>query len=153
MYPITPGAQDSWYLCVPPTSPPAAAELHLQTKNVCVRILSTIFGPFLWSLQFGMVLCAVRKTNLPATLGVFLFLDCNRKYFVLGLFSSTTTKPWCSFVVVDLLYQLKELNKHTLFVNLANGKKEKRTNPTSQDAKKMTSIFSLVHFQTCKHLC
>lgn len=108
---------------------------------------------FLWTPQFGTVLCAAEKTSLLALLGGFLFLDCNRKYFVWDLFSSTTTELWCSFVVVDLLYQLKELSKHTLFVNLANGKKEKRTNPTSQDAKKMTSIFSLVHFQTCKHLC
>lgn len=152
---ITPGAQKhSWYLLVPLTSPCAATDPYLQTKNICVGMLSTLFDPFLWTPQSGIVLGAAEKTILLALLGVFLFLACNRKYFTWDLFSSATIELWsCSFVVVDLLYQLKELSKHTSFVNLTNGKKEKRTNPTSQDAKKMTFIFSLVHFQTCKHLC
>lgn len=151
---ITPRAQKhSWYLCMLLAPPCEAAEPYCLTRNVCVGILSTIFGPFLWTPQFGILPCAA-KTNLLTLLGIFLFLDCYRKYFIWDLFSFTTTELWsCSFVVVDLLHQLKELSKHALFVNLANGKKEKRTNPTSQDAKKITSIFSLVHFQTCKHLC
>lgn len=145
---ITPGAQKhSWYLLVPLTSPCAATDPYLQTKNICVGMLSTLFDPFLWTPQSGIVLGAAEKTILLALLGVFLFLACNRKYFTWDLFSSATIELWsCSFVVVDLLYQLKELSKHTSFVNLTNGKKEKRTNPTSQDAKKMTFIFSLVHF-------
>lgn len=82
----------SWYLLMSLTSPCAVAEPYLQTENVCVGILSTIFGPFLWTPQFGIVLCAAKKTDLLAFAGVFLFLDCNRKYFVWDLFSSTTTE-------------------------------------------------------------
>lgn len=152
---ITPGAQKhSWYLLMPLTSPYATADPYLQTKHICVGILSILFDPFLWTPQSGIVLSAAEKTSLLALLGVFLFLACDIKYFIWDLFSSTTTELWsCSFIVVDLPYQLKELSKHTSFIYPTNEKKEKRTNPASQDAKKMSSIFSLVHFQTCKHLC
>lgn len=128
--------------------------LTFKLKTTVGGILSILFDPFLWKPQSGTVLGAAEKTSLLALLVVFLILACNRKYLIWDLFSSTTTELGsCSAVVVVLLYQLKELSKHTSFVNLTNEKKEKRTNPASQDAKKMTSIFSLVHFETCKHLC
>lgn len=148
---ITPGAQKhSWYLYKPLAFPCAAAEPYLQNQNVFVGILSTTICLLLWTPQDGAVLCVAKKINFQALLGLFLLLVSIRKYFLWDFFSSTTTEWWCSSVV--LLYQLEKLSKSVLFVNLARGKKAKRTNPASQDAKKMTSIFSLVHFQTCKHL-
>lgn len=98
-------------------------------------MLSSLFDPFLQTSQSEIVLGAAEKTSLLALLGIFSFLACNRKYFIWDLFSSTTTELGiCSSVVVDLLYQLKELSEHTSFVNLTNEKKEKRADPASQDA-------------------
>lgn len=80
----------SWYFQMPLISPHAAAESYLQTKNFSVGTLISISGPLLWIPQFGIVLCVAEETNLLAILGGFLFLYCNRKYFVWDLFSSTT---------------------------------------------------------------
>lgn len=151
---ITPGAQKhSWYLYMPLVFPCAAAEPCLQTQDVYGGKLSTFTCPLLWTPPAGLVLCVAKKTNLQALLGPLLFSVCIRKYFLWDFFSSTITEWWYSSVVVVLLYQLEELSRSVLFVDLTHRKKAERTNPASQDAKKMTSIFSLVHFQTCKHLC